>query len=377
MGKVGIVGYSLTTFRDDADMSSDELVFVAASAALKDAGVDRGELDAVSVASIDAYDGITISNGWTAPAGGGYGKDATRIQGGGVAAVMSAYASILSGAAELALVAGGDSVRFDDTVTSNASYDVFFNRPIPLFNVSSYALLATSLLRSGAATEDDFAMVAAKNYRDGAGNRWAHVRAGYSIGDVASSPMTCWPLRALEIAPCSKGACALVLASERKARELSDNPVWITGIAGGSTPCFGSWAETMEMKGLRRAITRSYRMAGIGNPAKDVDTFEIFSPAAPFELAYYEPLGLCGKGGALELLRGGITSGSGALPVNPSGGALCTNPGNCGGVYRVASALNYLRDHEGARRAVVQDSDINLGIMGETYHVMVVEKERA
>jgi hypothetical protein len=39
--------------------------------------------------------------------------------------------------------------------------------------------------------------------------------------------------------------------------------------------------------------------------------------------------------------------------------------------------LNFLRDHEGARRAVVQDSDINLGIMGETYHVMVVEKERA
>jgi acetyl-CoA C-acetyltransferase len=377
MRKVGIVGYSLEGFGSDANMSSDELIFVAVSAALKSAGVGRDDIGAVSITSIDAYDGITISNGWTAPAGGGYEKDATRIQGGGVAAVMSACASILSGSAELAVVAGGDSVVFDDVVTSNAAYDVFLHRSIPLFNLSSYALVATSLLRSGAVTEDDFALVAAKNYQDGACNRWAHVRTKHSVHDVASSPMVCWPLRSLEIAPQSMGACALILASERKTRELTDKPVWITGIAGGSMPCSGSWADTLQMKGLRRAIARSYTMAGIKNPATDVDAFEIFSPAAPLELAYYEPLGLCGNGGASDLLRKGATSASGSVPINPSGGALCTNPGNCGGVYRVASALNYLRHHEGAHRVVVQDSDINLGIMGETYHVMVVEQERA
>lgn len=377
MGKVGIVGHSLGMFSGEADMSSDELVFVAASAALKNAGIGRDEIGAVSVTSIDAYDGITISNGWTAPAGGGYGKDATRIQGGGIAALLSAYASILSGAAEVAVVAGGDAVLFDDPVISNAAYDVFFNRPFPLFNLTSYALVATSLLRGGMATEEDFALVAEKNYRDGADNRWAHIRSKYTVDEVASSPVVCWPLRSLEIAPRSKGAAALVLASERKTRELMDTPIWITGIAGGSNTFFGSWSGLMEMKGLRRAVQKAYEMAGIRNPLREIDAIETFSPAAPLELAYYEPLGLCAKGDAPSLLRSGVTSGSGSIPVNPSGGALCTNPGNCGGVYRAAYALDYLRTHEKARKAVVQDSDINLGFMGETYHVMVMEKESA
>jgi len=387
--KVGIISYALEGFHGEVKMSSDELVFTAVRAALRKAGIGRDSIDAVAVSSVDAYDGITISNGLTAPAAGGYEKDATRIQGGGLSAILSAYASILSGSAELAVVAGGDAVQYDDAVISNASYDVHFNRGSGINNVQSCALVATSLLNDGIATENDFALVAAKNYKAGMTNRHAHIKSGYTYKDVISSPMVSWPLRSLEIAPVSKGAAALVLASEKKAKELAANPLWITGIAGGSNTYSGSWRDLLEMKGLRKAIGTAYDMAGVRNPIADIDVFELYAPAAPLELAYYEPLGLCERGNASTLLKNGIKSAGREIEVhpygikvhdreiavNPSGGALCNNPGNCGGIYRAASAMEYLEKHDHARRGVVQDSDINLGFMGETYHVMILEKE--
>ncbi len=373
--KVGIVSYALEGFQGEARMSSDELVFRAVNSALRKAGVGRDSIDAVAVSSVDAYDGITISNGLTAPAAGGYEKDATRIQGGGIGAILSAYASIQSGSAELAVVAGGDAVRYDDAAISNASYDVHFHRGSGITNIQSYGLVATSLLKQGVATEDDFARTAAKNYKAGTTNRHAHITSGYSYEDVSSSPMVAWPLRALEIAPVSKGSAALILASEKRAKELTRNPLWITGIAAGSNTYAGSWQDLLEMKGLRKAISNAYKSASIKNPIADIDFFELYTPASPLELAYYEPLGLCERGKASMLLKNGIRFSGREIEVNPSGGALCTNPGNCGGVYRAAIAMEYLEKHDHARRGFIQDSDINLGFMGETYHVMILEKE--
>jgi len=41
------------------------------------------------------------------------------------------------------------------------------------------------------------------------------------------------------------------------------------------------------------------------------------------ELDWYEDIGLCGEGEAEKLLRDGVTSLGGRVPVNPSGGLSC------------------------------------------------------
>jgi acetyl-CoA acetyltransferase len=41
------------------------------------------------------------------------------------------------------------------------------------------------------------------------------------------------------------------------------------------------------------------------------------------ELDWYEDIGLCGEGEAEKLLRDGMTSLGGRVPVNPSGGLSC------------------------------------------------------
>lgn len=374
MKKVGIIGYAMLGFEDDVKLRSDELVFWSTKPALDMAGIDREDLGVSVISSLDAYDGITISNGLMAPAGGGFEKDATRVQGGGVSCIMSACASILSDSAEFAVIAGADAVNYDDSMVSNLAYDPIFRRDVWMSNITSYGLVAAFLLKNTGATEKDFAALAAKNYEAAAQNPNAHRKETYSADDVLASSMVYWPLRTLEIGPVSKGGAAIVLASEEKTKELTDDPIWITGIAGGSNQYYGTWPDLMEMKGLKRACETAYKMAGIKEPAAEIDTAEIFNPFSPFELLAYEALGLCAPGKALDLLHDGVTSPGGAKPVNTSGGALVTNPSGCGGIYRAIQAVEYLKKNGRAQKSVVQDSDINLGFFGETYHVLVMER---
>lgn len=373
-GKIGLIGYALVGFGDDVQLRSDEMVFRASKSALDSAGISRDDLGTTVISSIDAYDGITISNGLMAPAGGGYQKDATRIQGGGVGALLSAFASILSNSADFAVVAGADATRYDDEVVSNSSYDPFFRRPVGMFNLPGYAMVATSLLREQGATEEDFALAASKSYEAAARNQYAHRKTAATVEDVLKSPYVFWPLRELEIAPISKGAAAIVLASEEKTRQLTSDPIWVTGIGAGSNQYYGSWSDLTALKGLRAASRQAYRMAGITNPESEVDAAEVFAPFAPLESPIIEALELCREGQSWQMLREGVTSVSGAKPVNPSGGTVGTNPSSCGGFFRTIQAAMYLRENTDARRVVVQDSDINLGFFGETYHVAVLER---
>lgn len=373
--KVGIVGYALSSFQDEAKESGEEITFRVSRAALDNAGISLEKVHTVVIPTTDAYDGVTISNAWLIPATGGFKKDATRVENGGVAAIFSAFASILSKSAEFVLVASADAVAFDDAVVSNGSVDPFFVRPIGVNNIVFYALVATAYMKANNITERDLALIAAKNYQSGVKNPHAHIRKNYSVEDILASPMICWPLRSLETAPISKGGAAILLASEERTKELTPNPIWITGIGAGTSPYYVNWKSKLEMAGLRRACANAYKMADIRDPAAEINVAEVFDPFSPFELSTYEALGLCKTGEALELFRSGMTSGDGGKPVNPSGGGLCTNPPSSGGLFRTIQAVEYLEATDSAKTAVVQDSDVVLGFGGESYNVLVLQKE--
>ena len=372
--KVGIIGYSLSEFRDEQEEHQEEIIFKVTREALDKAKVPLEKVHTVITTTTDAYDGITISNACLLPAAGAYLKDSTRIQNGGVASIISACASILSKSAEFVIVGSADQVKFDDAVVSNASFDSFFARPIGLTNVVSYALMATAYMKANKITERDLALIAAKDYQAGAKNSYAHIRKGYSVEEILASPMISWPLRSLEIAPISKGGAALVFASEERTRELMSNPVWITGFGAGTSPYHVDWKEKLGMPGLKHACANAYRMAGIKDPATEINDAEVFDPFSPFELLAYEVLGLCETGKAVELFRSGKTSRDGDKPVNLSGGGLCTSPPSSGGLFRTIQAVEYLKATDKAKTAVVQDSDAVLGFGGESYAVLVLEK---
>jgi acetyl-CoA acetyltransferase len=83
-----------------------------------------------------------------------------------------------------------------------------------------------------------------------------------------------------------------------------------TGAGSASTPAF------------RPSITTAaYAEAGIG--PEDLNLAEVYDLSSALELDWYEDIGLCGEGEAEKLLRDGVTSLGGRVPVNPSGGLSC------------------------------------------------------
>ena len=80
--------------------------------------------------------------------------------------------------------------------------------------------------------------------------------------------------------------------------------------------------EAGTAAGFRPSIaTAAYAEAGIG--PEDVSLAEVYDLSSALELDWYEDIGLCGEGEAEKLLRDGVTSLGGRVPVNPSGGLSC------------------------------------------------------
>jgi acetyl-CoA C-acetyltransferase len=66
-------------------------------------------------------------------------------------------------------------------------------------------------------------------------------------------------------------------------------------------------------------------MAGVRDPQKQVAVAELYAPFSNTEYHSIEATGLAGLGESVTQLRAGRFSLGGELPVNPSGGTLCTN----------------------------------------------------
>jgi acetyl-CoA C-acetyltransferase len=104
------------------------------------------------------------------------------------------------------------------------------------------------------------------------------------------------------------------------------------------------------MRSQINATERLYKMAGITHPRKELDVAEIYEVASWAELAMYENLGFCRRGEAGRMIDQGVTEMGGELPVNPSGGVLCTNCIGATAMIRVAEAAVQVMGKGGKRQ---------------------------
>ena len=191
----------------------------------------------------------------------------------------------------------------------------------------------------------------AANARDNAGrNEYAHLREPMTVDDVLNSPVLWDPIRYLETCPSSDGAIALVVASEEVAKKGPRKPAWIKGAA--------SYAEAMWVPGRDQVSPRAgkvcakhvYDQAGITNPWKEIHTAEIYVPFAWFEAMWLENLGFCDVAEGWKLVDRGEVKFGAHLPINPSGGVLCTNPIGASGMIRLGEAALQVMGRAGAHQ---------------------------
>ena len=192
--------------------------------------------------------------------------------------------------------------------------------------VSLAALQARALLDSGKASEKDLARVVARSRRNAQGNPNAQLSGDYDEAALLDVPLYADPLRLHDVPPVSDGAAVIVLAAGDRARELSAKPVWIRGIDHRiDTQAPGSRDLTISP-----STTLAGQKAGV---TADVDIAELHAPFSHQELILTAALGL-------DETR---------TSINPSGGALASNPVMVAGLVRIGEAAKRLAAGEGKK----------------------------
>ena len=365
MRRAAIIGTGQTRHaRKRDDVSQPELVREAASRALADAGVSPSEIDAVLISSMEMFEGRALPELWIGEAAYAAGKPCMKVATGGTSgtsACIAGYHQVASGLFDLVLVVGYEKHSEGHTQAGMAIVDPFWDRAVASGALGNFALSISQYMADTGVTEEQAARVAVKARRNAARNPYAHLQMpDVTVQEVLDSRMLAHPVRMLDMCPQSDGACAIIIATEKKASSFCERPAWIEAAATRhQQPYIGDIERRLTtMETLRDVASEVYEKAGISNPLHDLDVAEIYEPVTYAELAWYEALGFCERGGAGRLIEQGVTEMDGELPVNPSGGVLSSNPVGASGVIRVAEAasqvLGRAGDHqiEGATTAL-------------------------
>jgi acetyl-CoA acetyltransferase len=365
----------------------------ASQAALADAGVQWSDVGFVAGAD-------TIRNGYPGFIAGSTMSQALGWKGNKMASCYAACASgahaldmaraqILAGFCDVALVVGADTTPkgFFAPVGGDRQDDPDWLRfhLLGATNPTYFALYARRRMEMFGATQEDFALVKAKNSRHGLTNPNARYHKEFTVDDVLASEIVADPLHLLDICATSDGAAAVVLTSMDYARTKTTTPVRIAAISTVS-PTFPQTVIEMPnfstdsaasvappAVGFRDAIAQgAYEQAGLG--PDDLDLAEVYDLSSALELDWYENIGLCKEGEAERLIRDGDTQIGGRIPVNPSGGLACFGEAiPAQAIAQVCELTWHLRGQAGDRQVegAKVGLTINQGLFGHGSSVIV------
>ena len=329
--RTAVVGIGTTEFAKQLESSERRLALEAIAAALDDAGIAPGEVDGMSCYSMESTEEIDVARNLgfgdvtyfgKVPYGGGAGcgvvGQAAMAVAAGQCSVAVAWRSRKRGArtsrpwAGVAQRVGGDQQRW--------------TRPYGLLRpVDEIAVLTRRYMHTYGATRDHLANVALAARRHANANPAATMghkvmtREDYLAARWISEPL-CLFDNCLE----TDGACAVVITSAERARDLPQPPALIH-----------SWAQSLPAQ--HQTMTNFFCDDPLRGPAwacaeklwslsevgpADVDVAQLYDAFSPLVILSLEGYGFCERGeGGPFTDDGGIELG-GRLPVNTSGGGM-------------------------------------------------------
>jgi acetyl-CoA acetyltransferase len=339
--ETAIVGIGTTPFYkrgQSGDQTELELMVKAATVALADAGLTPHDVDGFSfyAGGFDAGRlatalGIKELRYSAIMSGGGGGSQGTIVN--AAAAIAAGYADVIL--CSKALKSGGDTgrriglpqPRSGRAPGGAADWDYY--HPYGLMSPGqSFAMMARKHMEKFGTTTRHFGEVAVSTRFHASRNPNAIHRNPITLEDHDNSRMISDPLRLLDYCLETDGGTAVIVTSAERAKDLKQKPVYVGGAAMGGPGPFGQGIFYHQMpddiyhwSGHKPVADRVYAMAGVG--PQDIDVAEMYDHFTPLVIMQLEEYGFCKPGeGGPYVENGGITWGTGRMPVNTHGGNL-------------------------------------------------------
>lgn len=382
--RAAIVAMAQTRFEPQKDSERfQEMLWESVREVRKATGLDYnkpGHIDNAVTCSDDFFDARTISD---APAGdlvGAHLSSEEKVSQDGLQALFYAAACVLSGHSQVTIVGAHckESQAASRNMITHAAFEPIFQRGVGLDYLNAAGLQARAFLHRSGATERQCARAVARDRANGAKNPKANLQTAVSVDQVMASPYLCDPLKELDVYPRTDGAIAAIVTTEERARELTDKPVFIEGAGNCYNRFYLGDRDLADDAALKEAAAKAYKMAGISDPAKELDLVELAAQYSYQELLWPECLGLAPRGKAGAWIESGATDLGGKLPINASGGMLSGNPLILGGLARAVECFLQIRGEAGKRqvggvkRALAQGSS---GPAAQHHCVMILSAE--
>ena len=358
---VAIIGVGQTKHGRRDEVGYPELVREGVQACLADAGIGIEEIEAVVTGSMPApQEGVEAPELWLSEAVGIGVRPRPLLRVAtcgttGMSVAQAAYYHVAAGLYDLVLAVGmekmyqGDPQGVMATIGDPAIVRPFLGGAIVIFGVGCQEYIQASPV-SPERVREAAARVSVRSRKAALLNPYAHIKVDVEMDDVLNSRIVSYPLRLLDCCPASDGTCALLFASEERAKQLSSLPAWVKGLGYAGDEYWIADKHWVPWEGAQVAAQQAYRMAGIRNPLQELDVAEMYVPFSFMELMLYEDFGFCERGRGYELVEAGVTDREGELPVIPSGGVLCTNPIGATGLIRVGEAALQVMGRAGERQ---------------------------
>lgn len=380
MKRVAIVGVGHSKFGERRDVNLAELGFEAAKPAFEDANLTPKDVDFLSVGTAGGWYEELLPAVVISEYLGLSGKGLVRCEAAcasGSAAVAAAYNMIMNGQSDVAMAIGIEKMTEIDILTAveligRAGYYTWEFHNFGMTFPGYYALYATQHMKQYGTTERQLAQVAVKNHKYGSMNPTAHFQRAISIDDVLSSRVVAWPLKLYDCCPLSDGAAAVILASEDKAKSLTDSPIWVEAV--GISSDTANVSKRPDFLGLRATVTaaeKAFKNANVTPSHLDLaNVHDCFTIA---EIMAYEDLGFCRRGEGGKMIEEGQTEIGGKIPVNLDGGLKAKgHPIGATGASMIVELTHQLRMQAGKRQAPIKNGLALAHNVGGTGHYCYV-----
>ncbi|MBW2066480.1 MAG: thiolase family protein [Deltaproteobacteria bacterium] len=244
--------------------------------------------------------------------------------------IIVAKGLIESGIAEVVLVTGAEKVfmpqrwetNYTQLMVNDHDWDSAMGLGVP---PPFFAMIAKMHMRRYGTSKEQMAHVSVTNYNYGSTNPKGHFcDRTLTMDEALNARIIADPFTLFDCCPLSDGASAVIIASEDRAKDLSERPlVYIRGTGQHATHSMSAgWpGETLaEWPHLKKAAEVAYKNARVS--PKDIDVAQVHDCFTISEIIEVEELGFCKKGEGGDYVASGAIGLDGELPINTDGGLI-------------------------------------------------------